>query len=138
MKDPTGADQILLRDLNAVRLKDEEVSRVLAAAKMACRNGETSDTAGIMIAVRLFEKAPDKAKAIIFRLQALAKLIASLDFEDWVLGNGHFVPAFAQESLISAAVDHPLSMVDGDISFEKEPFLQRAFELTKTHSGNDN
>jgi len=138
MEDPTGADQILLRDLNAVRLKDEEVARVLAAAKMACRNGETGDTAGIMIAVRLFEKAPDKAKAIIFRLQALARLIASLDFEDWVLGNGHFIPAFAQESLISAAVDHPLSLVNGDISFEKKSFLQRAFELTESQGGNGN
>jgi hypothetical protein len=129
MEDPTAADLNLLRYLNAVRLKEEEVSRALTAAKKACRNGETNEIAGIMIVARLFDNAPDKAKAIIFRLQALAKLIANLEFEDWVLGNECFVPAFAQEALISAAVDHPLSMVDGDISFEKKSFLRRAFEL---------
>jgi len=85
----------------------------------------------------LFDNAPDKAKAIIFRLQALAGLISNAELEDWILGNG-IVPAFAQQALIAAAAEHPLAIVDGDILFEKKSLLRRAFELTESHGGNGN
>jgi hypothetical protein len=132
-------DLNLLHDLNAVILDEEELSKVLTAAKEACRSGETTDMTGIMITIGLFDKAPDKAKAIIFRLQALARLVASAELQDWFFGDGtNLVPAFAREALIAAAANHPLSLVDGDISFEKRSFLRRAFELAESNGGSAN
>ena len=133
MENPIASDLKLLSDLNSATRKEQELSRVLTAAKEACENGETCDMTGIMITVRLFDRAPDKAKAIIFRLQALASLISNAELEDWVFGNGtSVVPAFAQQALIAAAADHPLAIVDGHISFEKKSFLRRAFELAES------
>jgi hypothetical protein len=132
MKEPSASELNLLNGLNAVRLKEEELSRVLAASKEASQNGQVNSLTGIMTTIRLFDKSPDKAKAIIFRLQALATMIKNDDLPNWVFGNGtNVVPAIAQKALVSAAAEHPLSIIDGDISFERKSFLSRVLELAE-------
>jgi hypothetical protein len=140
MKEKSASDLNLLNNLNAVRLKEEELSRVLTATKKSLEEGKGNEMTGVMTTIRLFDKSPDKAKAIIFRLQALASMIEKDELQDWVMGIGSdvTVPALAQKALIRAATDHPLSMIDGDISFEKDSFLRRVLELAEPQGRSSN
>ncbi|NLT66125.1 MAG: hypothetical protein GXX84_05930 [Acidobacteria bacterium] len=119
----------LLSELNGVVLEEGELARVLAAAKQASYEGEADDMTGIMTTVQLYDNDPDKAKAIIFRLQALARVIAESDLDDWILGDRTgVIPAFTIGALLSAAADHPLCLEKGEVSFERQSFLSRALE----------
>jgi hypothetical protein len=125
-------DSNLISDINAVSLKEEELSKVLAAAIKAKEEGETNNWTGIITTIRLFNDSPEKAKAIIFRLQALAAMIEKNELGDWILGDGTgIMPAIAQKALVSAAAHHPLSVINGDVLFEKESFLRRIIELAE-------
>jgi hypothetical protein len=133
------SDQNFLNDLNAVRLREEELSRVLAAARQAQEEGKTDNWTGIMTTVRLFNDSPDKAKAIIFRLQALAVMIERDELGEWVLGYGtSLMPTIAHKALVSAAADHPLAIINGDVSFERESFLHRVLELAEPQGMDNN
>jgi hypothetical protein len=135
----SALDSNFLSDLNAVRLKEEELSKVLAAARKAQETGATNNWTGIMTAIRLFNNSPEKAKAIIFRLQALASMIEKDELGGWILGYGtSMMPAIAQKALVAAAANHPLSIINGDVSFEKESFLRRVFELAEPQGKNSN
>jgi hypothetical protein len=128
-----------LSDLNAVRLREEELSKALAAAKKAQEEGVTNNWTGIMTTIRLFNNSPEKAKAIIFRLQALAIMIEKDELGDWILGYGtSIMPTIAQKALVSAAAHHPLSLINGDVSFEKESFLRSVLELADAQGKNIN
>jgi hypothetical protein len=128
-----------LNNLNAVRLKEEELSKVLAAAREAQESGATNNWTGIMTTIRLFNNSPEKAKAIIFRLQALAEMIKKNELGNWILGYGTSIkPAIAQKALVSAAANHPLSIINGDVSFEKESFLRSVLELAEPQGKNSN
>ena len=41
-------------------------------------------------------------------------------------------------ALISAAANHPLSIINGDITFEKESFLRRILELAEPEGSDNN
>ena len=126
-----------LRDLNAVRVKEEDLSKVLTVAKMAQQVSETNDWTGILTAIRLFNNSPEQAKAIIIRLQALATMIANDELGDWILGYGtSIMPTIALKAILSAAADHPLSMINGDVLFEKESFLLRVLESAEPQGEN--
>ncbi len=126
-----------LSDLNAVRVKEEDLSKVLVAAKRAQQEGETDDWMGILTTIRLFNNSPEQAKAIIFRLQALATMIANDELGDWILGYGtSIMPSIALNAMVSAAADHPLSIINGDVLFEKESFLRRVLEFAEPQGAN--
>ena len=121
-----------LRDLNSVRVKEEDLSKVLAAARRAQEESETNDWTGILTTIRLFDNSPEQAKAIILRLQALATMIANDELGDWIHGYGtSIMPAISLKALVSAAADHPLSIINGDVLFEKESFLRRILEFAE-------
>jgi hypothetical protein len=133
----SALDSNSLSDLNAVRLREEELSEALAAARKAQEEGETNRWTGIMTTVRLFNNSPEKAKAIIFRLQALATMIEKDELGVWTHGYGiSITPEIALTALVSAAADHPLSIIDGYVSFEKESFLRRVLELAEPQGRN--
>jgi hypothetical protein len=82
---------------------------------------------------------PEKAKAIIFRLQALATMIEKDELGDWILGYGtSIMPSVVQKALVSAAANHPLSIINGDVSFEKESFLRSVLELAEPQGKTSN
>jgi hypothetical protein len=92
-----------------------------------------------MTTIRLFNNSPEKAKAIIFRLQALAMMIEKDELGDWILGYGtSMMPTIAQKALVSAAADHPLALINGDVSFEKESFLRRVLEFAEPQGKDSN
>jgi len=130
-------DSNLLSDLNAVRVKEEDLSKVLAAARKAQQEGETNDWTGILTTIRLFDNSPQQAKAIIFRLQALETMIANDELGDWILGYGtRIMPTIALKAMVSAAADHPLSIINGNVLFEKESFLRRILEFAEPQGKN--
>jgi hypothetical protein len=107
--------------LNAVRLDEEDVIEAIRAAIDAYDSGECYLRSSVMTTLRLFPTAPQKAKAIIIRLQALAMMMENNELRNWTQADGFTVVPAAQRALISAVADHPLSLIDGGISFEKEP-----------------
>ena len=81
--------------------------------------------------MQLFPAASHKAKAIIFRLHALAVMMENNELKNWLQPDGAKIVPGAQKALIAAVAHHPLSLIDGDISFERESFLQRVLEFAE-------
>lgn len=126
-------------NLNAVRLKEEDLFEAIQAATDAYENGECHMMTGVITTMRLFITTPEKAKAVIFRLQALGVMIENDELKNWIrMDGGRAVPIIMQKALVSAAAAHPLSLIDGDILFEKESFLRRVLELAEPEGNNTN
>jgi hypothetical protein len=127
-----------LNGLNDIRVKEADLSKALAAARRARAEGETDHWTGILTTIRLFNDSSEEATAIIFRLQALAKMIANDELGDWILGYGtSILPSIALQAMVSAAASHPLSIINGDVLFEKESFLSRVLEFKEQQCPTD-
>jgi hypothetical protein len=119
--------------LNAVRLDEEDLFEAIQAATDAYENGECHMMTGVITTMQLFITTPEKAKAVVFRLQALGVMIENDQLKSWIRMDGaRAVPTIMQKALVSAAAVHPLSLIDGDILFEKESFLRRVLELAES------
>jgi hypothetical protein len=129
-----ASDNGSIESLNAVVLKEEELYKVINDAIFAHDIGMCSMMSGWVTTKKLYEdNIPDKAKAILARLQALTVLIENDELKNWLLVDGTRVPpAIARKALVSAATNHPLSIINGDVTFEKESFLRRILELAET------
>ncbi len=129
----------LVRDLNAVKLKKEDLFLAIKASSDACQNGDCHVMTGAITTMQLFVAEPNKAKAVVFRLQALGLMIENNDLKNWIRADGISpAPIISKRILVSAAAEHPLSLIDGDILFEKESFLQRVLELAEPESPTKN
>jgi hypothetical protein len=74
----------------------------------------------------------DKAAAIMIRLNVLARMADNGDLYPRMAANDPgFSPSVAYKALTSAAVQHPLSLIDGDFIFDRESFLRSVLELAK-------
>ena len=121
-----------VRYLNAVRVEEEDLATAIMIAMDAYDAGECYLMTGVITTMQLFVTAPHKARAIIFRLQALAAMIQNNELRNWTQSDGITVVPGAQKALLSVVSDHPLSLIDGNISFERESFLQRILEFAET------
>jgi len=118
----------VVRFLNAVRVEEQDLVEAIQCAADAYESGECYLMTGVVTTMRLFVTAPHKARAVIFRLQALAIMMENNELKNWVQLDGATIVPEAQKALIAAVACHPLSLIDGDISFEKESFLRRILE----------
>jgi hypothetical protein len=128
----------LLSGLNAVTLKEENLREVIKATIEAYATGNHHKLTSVIEALQLLHHTPDEAKAIIFRLQALGLMIKNNDLKDWIRLYETSEARAVQKALISATAKHPLSIIRGDILFEKESFLQWVLELTDCTEGRRN
>jgi hypothetical protein len=136
---PSEPDQNLVNDLNAVVLKEEELFKVINDANRAHEIGICPIMTGRIAEKKLYEETPDKAKAILIRLQALSAIIKNDELKNWLLADAiRVVPTIAHRALVSAAADHPLSIINGDIAFDKESFLRRILELAEPEGSDNN
>lgn len=127
----------LVKDLNAARLEEEDLFMAITAASNAYENGECHMMTGVITTMQLFITNPDKAKAVAYRLQALGLMIENDDLKHWIRADGTgSEPIISKRTLVIAAAQHPLALIDGDILFEKESFLQRVLELAEPASAN--
>ncbi len=122
----------MLDCLNSIELRDQKLREVIHATIEAYAKGESNKLTGIITTLQFFENTPDRAKAIIFRLQAIGLMIQKDELKDWIQRNGAGIaPTNIQKALVSATAEHPLSIVGDDILFERESFLQRVLELAE-------
>lgn len=129
---PSPSDMKMLDELNAIRLTQKDVLRVVKrAAKEHVKGGDNTDLA-ICTSVIVFEKHPEKGKAVYFRLQALARLMKQDSLKGWTITGAEEDGTFANGAVFAAAAEQPLMLVDGDVSFERESFLKRVLELAES------
>lgn len=135
---PSASELNSIDDLNAVALREEELFIIINKAKWASEIGMCPMMTGLVTIKKLFDEIPEKAKAIIYRFQALSMMIENDELKNWLMADGGSVmPAIAHKALVSAAAIHPLSVINGEIAFEKESFLRRVLE-SADYEGNDN
>jgi hypothetical protein len=136
---PGELDQSLVNELNAVALQKEELFKFIDDYDRIREIGICSKISGMMVEKKLYKEIPDKAKAILIRLQSLSAMIENDDLKNWLLANETKVkPTIANIALIAAAADHPLSIINGNITFEKESFLRKILELAEPEGSNNN
>ncbi len=125
--------------LNAIVLKEEELLSVLNNTRWAHDIGMCSLMTGWFAEKNLREAAPDKADAILARLQALSMILENDELKCWLPAEeGHVMPATANKALVSAAAVHPLTVIKGDLAFDKESFLRKLLELAEPEGSNRN
>jgi hypothetical protein len=129
---PIKASVEFVDALNTVQLKEEEIVEAISATLESADSGECY-LRSLTMPIRLFPTAPHKARAAIFRLQALAMMMERNDLKDWMQPGGATLSPAGQMAVIAAVTFHPLSLVNGDIAFEKESFLQRILEAATSH-----
>jgi hypothetical protein len=81
-----------------------------------------------LAAIQLFNGDAPKVKAVMFRVEALAKLLAAEGAPGWTLPlpNGAHL---TQEPVFAAAATEPLIEQDGEVAFDRQRFLARVLEL---------
>jgi preprotein translocase subunit YajC len=134
---PIKANAEFVDSLNIVRLKEEEIIEAISATLESADSGECC-LRSLATPIRLFPTAPHKARAVIFRLQALALMMERNELKDWMQPGGGILTSAGQRAVIAAVTSHPLSLVNGDITFEKESFYRRILELAEPQSKNSN
>jgi hypothetical protein len=91
---------------------------------------ESRDWEGRAItAVVLFAgTTPHKAKAVMFRVEALARLLDAEGAPGWTLPlpNGALL---TQEAVFAAAAAEPLIEHEGEVAFDRQKFLARVLEM---------
>ena len=131
------SDLNAIQDLNAIVLKAEELSKVINDYNRVRTIGICSRMTGGMIEAKTYDEIPDKAEVILIRLRALAVMMENSKLKNWLPADGNrVIPAIAHRAVISAAANHPLSIINGCIAFETESFLRRILELAEPE-GND-
>jgi hypothetical protein len=128
---PINASTEFIDSLNMVRLKEEEIVEAIWATMDSSESGD-SYLRSLTIPIYLFPTAPHKARAVIFRLQALVRLMERNELQHWMQPDIATFTAASQRAVVAAVTYHPLSLVNGDISFEKESFLQRILESAES------
>jgi len=123
----------LIERLNSVRVKSDELERVLCESEKRHKQGEAGDeNEGMLLTVTMFPRKPQKAQAVYFRLLALARLLEQEQPAGWSMPCRKDGAILTKRELISAAAVCPLVKVDADhVGFERESLLAKALELTE-------
>lgn len=133
------ADDLDVNCLNEIVLNEEELLQVINDYGKARDMGLCPEATGRIAESRVYQENPDKAEAIMVRLHALSRMIENEDLNNWLIAEGLCVmPSIANQAVVSAAAVHPLCVIDGGISFEKESFLRRILEMAETEGGSRN
>lgn len=130
----SDSDWTMLSKLNNTKVTQEELFDIFTEhAELHCKE-DSIDTEDLMILiVSRHSRSTEKAKAIYFRLSALAQLIKT----EGVLPGWTFLPkangaVTVQSAVLSATALEPLARVGDDIGFDKNSFLDRVLILAKT------
>jgi hypothetical protein len=123
----TAEDQRILEEVNKTPVSNDEMVEVVQ--EIAAMEPEERGFEGNMVTIaRLHHHNPDKGQAIFFRLQALARFLMEEGATGWTvqLTNG---TTLTSEPMFTAAGVHPLTVRDGEFTFERESFLQKILEV---------
>jgi hypothetical protein len=119
---PVKANAEFVDSLNAVELEEEEIVEAISATLEAADSGECN-LRSVTTPIYLFPTAPQKARAVIFRLQALAMMMERNELKNWMQpGGAAFTPA--GQMAVIAAVNQHLRHSSGDLSYSFIPPYQ--------------
>lgn len=120
------SDEEFLRSLNQIPVSSEDLMR--AAVSDQPRSSEAA-------VIKVFEQHrddPDKVRAIVFRLQALATVLEKRGLPGWSTEPVAVDrPVFTQEEVFAAAASEPLMLSGKELVFEYESFLTKVLELAE-------
>lgn len=119
-----------LREINAVRVSREDILQFVRETSAMPK--EDRDFEGFAIAaIRLHPGNPDLAGALMFRMQALARLIGSPAVRGWTYPEAPDGATWASEPVFAAAAVEPLVEDNGKLTFEPQSFGRRVLELAE-------
>ena len=121
----------LVDRLNSVVVTVEELTEVLNESDKRHEAGTAEDGDGMYLIVSMFANQPERAQAIYFRMEALAKIIEKKDAPGWTMPSHKSGAVLTKRELFEAAATYPLSEIDGDIGFEIHGFLSKALEVAE-------
>lgn len=125
----------LLNYLNSVHVTKEDIVRVIESANKEHVKGQDSEMLGLFVTARLFKKQTAKVQAIYFRMEALAEMVVNEELRGWTLAKLDDGSTPADDAVLAAVAQHPLSIVDGEITFERKSFLNRILEWQSRKEG---
>lgn len=127
----TDENSRLVDRLNSVVVTVEELTEVLNESDKRHETDIAEKGDGIYLVVSMFADQPERAKAIYFRMEALAKIIEKKDAPGWTMSSHKSGAVLTKRELIAAAAIYPLSEIEGDIAFEIHGFLSKALEFAE-------
>jgi hypothetical protein len=114
----------LVSVLNSIKLNQEDLFEAINVATDAYEKGDCHMMTGVITTMELFAAAPDKAKAVIFRLQALGLVMETDQLNSWIQADGIRVQFCIM----------PLWLLPRSIPF---PSLMAIFCLSGNHSSGE-
>lgn len=121
------ATKRMIEQVNNVSVSKEDL--IEAVQEIGELDPEERDFTGHAITiVRLHSGEPEKVKAIMFRLEALARLLAREGAPGWTLALPNEA-VLTQEPVFAAAAVQPMIEQNGRVAFERDSFLQKVLDM---------
>ena len=131
-KKTTNADRAMAKRLNSTVVSKYDLMR--ANEEVNKLSKDERDFEGIAITIaRLYSGTTDKAQAIYFRMEALARLLESCDgkLQPWALPKQDDGAVLTSEVVFAVAAVQPLVSKDGELTFERASFMENALGLAE-------
>ncbi len=129
-KQRTASDRRFLKRVNAVAVTKDEVLEL--ARESGDLRPEHRDFEGLTItAIRLHPGNVEKVNALMYRFEALARLVESPVMRGWTYPTTPDGATWTSEPVFAATAVQPVILIDGKPSFEPESFSQKVLELAE-------
>lgn len=122
----------LVSRLNSLVVTKDDIVRVNEEAELIHLEGKPAASAGFASMTKLYRGDLEKAAAVYFRMQALARLLVEDGIPGWTLPAMQDGSIPTEDAVFAAAAVEPLVEIDGDIAFQREPFLDKVLELAES------
>ena len=120
----------LIAFTNSVPVSVEDLTSLVDEIEMSQPEMRDWQSSAI-VAVRLFNGDPDKVEAVMFRLEALMRLlIADKSQTPWTISLPDGV-ILTSEPVFAAAACEPIVENAGEVAFDREKFLSKVLELAE-------
>ena len=125
---PKAGDLKVIRRINKTPLSKKEMVGFLKEADKIPKKDRCFETHAIA-AMRVFEGNPDKAMSVMFRMEALARLLNTGMIPGWTEAGRKKGATSVRENIFAAAGQTPVHAVDGRVGFKRAELLKKVFEL---------
>jgi hypothetical protein len=116
----------MLVDINKTPVLKEELLRIVDDIEASFPGSR--DIMAYAAAAKNVTRDPDKMEAVMFRLQALFRLLSDEGAPGWTIALPDGV-LLTPEPVFAAAAIHPLIVLDDEVTFDRETFLVTVLEL---------
>ena len=123
----TAVDR-MLAETSSIRVSKDELYEVAKEASKLKMNDRNIEGFAFTIA-RLFSGDPEKAGAVMYRMQALFRLLHEEGLPGWTLSRQPNRTLAAHEAVLAAAATEPLMERNGEIAFDYSAFVNRVAQL---------